>query len=68
MVDTFKAGEKVKKSGIYSVIHDCKHAVSHDVTCVAGRVFPPCSECGEAVRFLLVRHAKHVGHHEQFRP
>jgi len=68
MVDTFKAGDKVKKSGIYSVIHDRKHADAHDVTCVAGKVFPPCSACGDGVRFHLERHAKHVGHHEQFKP
>lgn len=68
MASTFKAGDKVKKSGIYSVIHDREHADAHDVTCVAGRMFPPCCECGQGVRFHLVRHAKHVGHHEQFKP
>jgi hypothetical protein len=68
MVDTFKPGEKVKKSGIYSVTHDGEHAQAHEVTCVAGKTFPPCEECGEDVRFLLVKHAKHVGHHEHFKP
>ena len=66
MADAFEAGEKIKKSGIYSVLHEGKHAETHEVTCVAGRAFPPCSECGGAVRFLLVRHAKHVSRNEHF--
>ncbi len=66
MADTFEAGDTVKKSGIYSVVHDRKHAEEHEVTCVAGRAFPPCNECGGAVRFLLVRHARHVNRSEYF--
>jgi hypothetical protein len=66
MGDTFKAGDKIKKSGIYSVLHEGEHSNAHDVTCVAGKVFPTCDECGAAVRFQLVRHAKHVGRHEHF--
>jgi hypothetical protein len=67
MAEAFKAGEKVKKSGIYSVLHGGEHADTHEVTCVAGRTFLPCDQCGEGVRFLLVRHAKHIGHHEHFK-
>jgi hypothetical protein len=63
----FKPGENVKKSGIYSARHHADHANAHDVTCVAGKPFPPCGECGEDVRFLLVRAAPHVGRHEQFK-
>jgi hypothetical protein len=62
-----KAGEKVKKSGIYVVRHDKEHVEDHDVTCVAGKTFPECLECGDGVRFLLVRHAIGVGSHEAFR-
>jgi hypothetical protein len=66
MADAFEAGEKIKKSGIYSVLHEGKHASAHEVTCIAGKTFPPCNECGEAVRFTLVRHAKHVSRDEHF--
>jgi hypothetical protein len=67
MADALKAGETVKKSGIYSVLHDGEHVGAHEVTCVAGRPFPSCGECGEKVRFLLVRAARHVSRHEQFK-
>jgi hypothetical protein len=67
MVDTFKPGAKVKKSGIYAVVHDDNHADPHEVTCVSGKVFPPCGECGGEVRFRLVKHARLIGHHEQFK-
>ncbi|HXN30753.1 MAG TPA: hypothetical protein VN894_02785 [Polyangiaceae bacterium] len=67
MADAFKSGDKVKKSGIYSVLHEGKHADAHDVTCIAGKMFPQCGECGDAVRFLLVRHATHVGRSEHFK-
>ena len=67
MADTFKSGDKVKKSGIYSVLHEGKHADAHDVTCIAGKMFPQCGECGNAVRFLLVRHATHIGRNEHFK-
>lgn len=67
MADPNRAGEKIKKSGIYSVLHEGKHAESHDVTCIAGKRFPPCTECGDAVQFVLVRHARHVASQEHFR-
>jgi hypothetical protein len=67
MADPFKSGDKVKKSGIYSVLHDGKHASAHEVTCIAGKTFPACGECGDAVRFLLVKHATHIGRSEHFK-
>ena len=66
MADMFTPGAKVKKSGIYSVIHEDDHADPHEVTCVSGKVFPQCGECGSAVRFRLVKHARLIGHHEHF--
>jgi hypothetical protein len=65
--DMFKAGEKIRKSGIYSVLHDGKHSEAHDVTCVAGRTFPACEKCGDLVQFVLVRHARHVDRDDNFR-
>jgi hypothetical protein len=67
VADALIAGATIKKSGIYSVRHDGDHAGAHDVTCVAGKPFPLCAECGDKVRFVLVRAATHVGRHEQFR-
>jgi hypothetical protein len=67
MADQFKAGDKVQKSGIYSVLHDGKHAEAQEVTCIAGRKFPPCDECGEDVQFVLVHHAKRIGRQEHFK-
>jgi hypothetical protein len=67
MADGLKAGDTVKKSGIYSVRHAEDHVGAHEVTCVAGKTLPACGECGEKVRFLLLRHATHVSRHEQFK-
>lgn len=65
--DVFKPGQKVPNSGIYKVIHDSRHRQSHEVTCVAGKPFPPCNHCGDHVRFELVHPAVHVGNHEEFK-
>jgi hypothetical protein len=67
MAEAIRAGEKIKKSGIYSVLHEGRHAATHEVTCVAGRKFPPCDECGDAVQFVLVRHARHIARQEHFK-
>jgi hypothetical protein len=67
MSEGCKAGDTVKKSGIYTVRHKGAHTRDHDVTCIAGKSFPSCIECGAEVRFLLVRHATHVSRHEQFK-
>ena len=58
--DTFHAGENVKQSGIYEVIHDRDHRVAHDVVMLSGDVFPLCETCDERVRFRLVRTAPYI--------
>jgi hypothetical protein len=65
--DIFKPGDKVPHSGIYAVTHDKAHAAAHEVTCVFGKVFPPCNGCGNHPRFKLVRAAHHVETHENFK-
>jgi hypothetical protein len=67
VADPYKAGEKITKSGIYSVLHKGGHAEAQEVTCVAGKKFPPCDECGDAVQFVLVRHARHVARQDHFK-
>ena len=64
--DIFKPGEKVQHSGIYEVEHDKAHAQKHEVTCVFGKVFPPCKGCGQHPRFKLVRAAQHVETNDNF--
>lgn len=51
---TFKTGEVVPHSGIYSVIH-AEHRLPHEVTLLRGHSFPPCSKCGTNVKFKLLR-------------
>ena len=63
--DSFHPGEKVPNSGIYTVEHD-GHREDHEVTCVKGKVFPPCGDCGKGVSFVLKYKAKHVKDHRLF--
>jgi hypothetical protein len=65
--DQFKPGQEVPHSGIYRVVHDTNHAAEHEVTCVYGKHFPPCNHCGHHVRFVLVRAAKHIELHDDFK-
>ena len=62
---THKPGELVHHSGIYSVTHEDEHFEKHEVTCVEGKRFPPCSGCKHP-RFLLARAAQHVEAHPLF--
>ncbi|WP_257811680.1 YjzC family protein [Burkholderia glumae] len=64
--DIFKPGDKVPHSGIYTVIHDKEHIESHDVTCVYGKVFPPCKGCGAHPRFKLKYAAQHISANDNF--
>jgi hypothetical protein len=64
--DEFRPGQKVNRSGIYKVIHDKVHTQSHDVTCVYGKVFPPCNGCDHP-RFILKYGAQHIDSHENFK-
>jgi len=69
--DTFKPGDNVPASGIYDVIHDRldgdDHALPHQITAIAGTLFPPCRVCREWVNFRLHRAAEQVGAHHLFR-
>ncbi len=64
--DIFKPGDKVQQSGIYRVIHDAVHNKEHEVTCVYGKPFPPCNNCGKHVRFVLERAAQHIEKNPHF--
>jgi hypothetical protein len=62
----FKPGDVCQASGIYQVIHDPRHSVEHEVTCVYGKKFPPCRSCPHP-RFKLLRAAHHLDTHEMFK-
>jgi len=66
MSGAWNAGDRVN-SGIYSVRHKGEHTHDHEVTCVSGKTFPSCNECGAEVCFVLVRHATYIRRHEQFK-
>jgi hypothetical protein len=63
----YEPGESVPNSGIYKVVHDPYHSKEHEVTCVYGKPFPPCNHCGHHVRFILVRAARHIETHDNFK-
>jgi len=69
--DEYKPGDRVPVSGIYDVTHDRldgdDHALPHQVTAIAGKVFPPCRWCGREVRFRLHHAAFHVDADVHFR-
>jgi hypothetical protein len=65
--DEFKPGDKVEASGIYRVTHDLNHTAEHEVTVVFGKRFPPCNQCGHYVRFILVKRARHIEQHDDFK-
>jgi len=62
----FAAGEIVKETGIYEVIHDREHRERHEVVMLSGDSFPPCDNCAVRVRFRLVRTAPYIFQDEDF--
>jgi hypothetical protein len=58
-----RVGSIVPESGIYDVLHDNVHAQKHQVTCIAGKRFPPCHTCDKHVQYRLFRSATHIEDH-----
>jgi hypothetical protein len=54
MAAVFKPGDEVPSNGIYRVEHE-SHRLMHMATLPGGRPFPQCQQCGNGVRFELVR-------------
>lgn len=65
VVQTYRPGEEVPRSGIYKVSHRGHHH-DHEVTCVSGEDFPSCHQCGDQVRFSLLIAAHAVRRHTHF--
>ena len=62
----YHAGDTVRQSGIYEVIHDRNHREAHEVVMISGENFPDCETCKERVRFRLVRTAPYIFQDEDF--
>jgi hypothetical protein len=62
----FKAGERVRESGIYEAIHESAHRETHDVVMIQSDLFPPCDTCADRVRFRLIRTAPYIFTDEDF--
>jgi|SRR5215471_13294613 len=62
----FSAGETVRETGIYEVIHDRAHRSVHEVVMLSSDAFPACDSCGAQVRFRLVRTAPYIFQDEDF--
>jgi hypothetical protein len=54
--EVFQPADLVPESGVYQVQH-YRHRLYHEVTICRGGAFPGCAECGNNVRFRLVRTA-----------
>jgi hypothetical protein len=63
---TFTAGETVKETGIYEVVHDGGHREAHEVVMLSGDAFPACDTCEQRVHFRLVRTAPYIFQDEDF--
>jgi hypothetical protein len=50
----FVPGDTVPISGVYRAEHD-NHRFMHEATLLGNTLFPRCKQCGNAVRFHLVR-------------
>lgn len=62
----YRAGDIVRETGIYEVIHDSGHRTAHEVVMLKGDSFPPCDTCEERVRFRLIRTAPYIFQDEDF--
>lgn len=64
---SFRAGDSVRIKGIYRVIHYA-HRLPHETAILALKTFPKCNQCGEGVRYRLVRSVGELLKDYNFRP
>jgi hypothetical protein len=50
----YRPGDIVPCQGVYRITHHL-HRLMHEATLTAGMKFPVCRQCGNKVRFSLVR-------------
>jgi hypothetical protein len=74
VVSEWKPGDPVEWSGVYNVRHGKNHAMTPGsrytlesrLICQAGKMFPPCKECGNLPRFVLVSAAEPIEQDKHF--
>ena len=64
---SFKAGERVPKTGLYAVSHG-EHRRRHEATLLEGEYFPECAQCGNDVSFELLLSALPIDQDYDFKP
>jgi len=64
--EAWKPGDVVPESGIYAVIHWDRQFKSIEAIFIANQIFPPCKECGDGVRFQLLRTVPYILEDEDF--
>ncbi len=57
MSESYCPGEIVPRSGIYRIEHDV-HRLMHEATLIVDNRFPRCKQCGDLVRFTLLKAAR----------
>ena len=62
----FKAGQVVRETGIYEVLHERQHRSAHDALMYRDEEFPACDQCGNGVRFKIIRTAPYIFDDEDF--
>jgi hypothetical protein len=62
----FLPGSPIPQTGIYEVIHNKGHREAHEAVLHSRDLFPTCDQCGENVRFRLVRTAPYIFDDEDF--
>jgi len=62
---TYAPDEEIPESGIYQVMHESGERDT--VVFLRGGVFPPCDDCGDRVRYAIVRTAPYIFDDEDFR-
>lgn len=61
----YNTGQAIPASGIYTVFHE-QHRLPHEVTLLAGEIFPRCAKCGNLVEFVLDQSAQYAPNSTQF--
>ena len=63
----YKPGDIVPASGIYRVVHYA-HRLPHETAILVLKKFPRCNQCGDGVRYQLVRSVGELLKDYNFRP
>ena len=62
---TLNPGDLIQHSGIYEICHEDESRAT--VLLMRDMYFPYCRQCGESVRYKLLRQVPHISEDEDFR-